>query len=126
LGARSVGYVGPRYFVIPILDDPLIEGDELVDLLLKSPGGSITLGGEIIPLGGARGRSAAPLTIVDNDVQHGVLAFSSPTFSVSEASPTATINIIRTNGSSAPFKSLFTRATERPRPASITLDAPIR
>src|SRR5205085_9873001 len=81
---RSVGYAGPRYFNIPILDDLMIEGDELLNLFASDPGGSITLGGEYIPLGGARGRNTAPLTITDNDHPHGVIAFSARNYFVTE------------------------------------------
>jgi len=112
LGARSVGYVGPRYSVIPFSTTMMRAMSWLI--FTQEPGGSITLGRDH-PLGGARGRSAAPLTIVDNDVQHRA-RLSSPTFSVSEASPPPD-QLIRTNGSVAPFKSLLhaQRNGHRPR-----------
>jgi len=61
----SVGYVGQSYFQVPILDDTSIEGDEVLNVAGLRPGGDITLGGEVIPLGTARGRSAATVTILD-------------------------------------------------------------
>jgi len=95
---RSVGRVGPVWFTVPIKDDLLIEWNEILDLSAIRPSGSITLGGEIIPLGGARGRSHAPLTITDNDFQKGTLAFSAPLYTVTEGGGFATITVVRTNG----------------------------
>lgn len=96
---RSVGFVGLIYFRIPFFDDNLIEGDEILDMLLANHLGRITLGGEYIPLGGTRGRFTAPIELRDDDVNHGTFAFSQPTYTVNENAATATITINRTNGS---------------------------
>ena len=96
----SVGDVTESFFSVSITNDTEIEGDELFGLGLALPFGSINLGGEIIPLGTALGRSAATVTIADNDFNHGVLAFSSPTFFTNENSGVARITVVRTNGSS--------------------------
>src|SRR5207247_1418324 len=63
------------------------------------PEGSITLGGEVIPLGGAFGRSVSTLTIADNDVNHGVFNFNSVQYMTNENAVYAVITVIRTNGS---------------------------
>jgi uncharacterized delta-60 repeat protein/uncharacterized repeat protein (TIGR01451 family) len=96
---KSVGFVGYRFPVLPIIDDNLIEGDETLDLILSNPAGSINLGGEIVPLGGTRSRFRVPMTIVDNDFDHGTLVFEKPEFTVNENEIQGTVNVIRTNGS---------------------------
>ena len=98
---HSDGYPGPVYFEVPILEDTLVEGNEVLDMGLYLPQGSITLGYEIIPLGVALGRSSATLTIVDNDYYKGTFVFSSPTYTVTEnQNPTnAILTVVRTNGS---------------------------
>ena len=58
------------------------------------------LGGENIPLGVALGsNTAAPMTIVGNTLQNGVLGFSSAVYSVNESATNAVITVTRTNGS---------------------------
>jgi len=96
----SVGRVDPVYLRVPIIDDPLREGDESVDLSFIRPEGSITLGGEFIPLGAALGRSSAKLTIVDDDFPTGTLAFGTPTYFVNENQTRIYITVVRTNGTS--------------------------
>ena len=95
---RSIGYIGPRYFQVPITDNTLLDGNRLLDLLLVEPTGSITLGGEFIPLGGARSRMRTPMSIVDNDFDKGVLTFSSPTYTVNENQAFINVTVVRTNG----------------------------
>ncbi|MDB6034285.1 MAG: hypothetical protein JWM16_4623 [Verrucomicrobiales bacterium] len=99
IAPRGVGAVGNIFFRIPILNDILIEGDEIFDMLLSNQAGSITLGGEFIPLGGTRGHFNAPVELRDDDVNHGTFAFSSPTYTVNENSGNAVVTIVRTNGS---------------------------
>ena len=96
----SDGLGGPVYFYVPIFDDTLVEGNEVLDVNLYDPLGSITLGGEVIPLGAALGHTYAPLTIVDNDYQKGTFAFSSPTYTVTENGngTNAILTVVRTNG----------------------------
>jgi uncharacterized delta-60 repeat protein/uncharacterized repeat protein (TIGR01451 family) len=95
---RSVGFVGLDYVTIPILDDNLIEGNEFLDLGLGNALGNITLAGEPIPLGGARGRAAVPLTITDNDFDRGILAFESANYVTNENGGAIQVTIVRTNG----------------------------
>src|SRR6185436_540447 len=60
--------------------------------------------------GAARGRSSATITIADNDFQHGQLDFSSPAFTIGENNATATITVLRTNGSNGSISvDYFTR-----------------
>jgi uncharacterized repeat protein (TIGR01451 family)/uncharacterized delta-60 repeat protein len=96
----SIGYVEPQYFIIPLTSDMLREGDEIFDMGLFNPVGSVFLGGEFIPLGGAIGRSHAPTTIADDDFDHGIIAFSKPVFTASEDATNLTVTLVRTNGSS--------------------------
>ncbi|HMT08347.1 MAG TPA: Calx-beta domain-containing protein [Pyrinomonadaceae bacterium] len=84
------GVTTPQTFTVPICDDALIEGNETVNLALTMPTGGATLGTP----------NTAVLTINDNDVAvPGTLQFSSATYSVGEAGPTATITVTRTGGS---------------------------
>jgi len=93
-----LGAVGEDYFAISILDDSNLDGDQLFGMLLRSPVGSLNLGGEIIPLGAALGNSVSEGDIIDNDRSRGVLAFSSATYSTNE-SANLRITVVRTNGS---------------------------
>ncbi|MGA4645537.1 Calx-beta domain-containing protein [Limisphaera sp. 4302-co] len=86
---------------ITILNDQISQGDRNTTFRLASPtfADVFFLGGENIPLGGALGRSRAPLNIVDDDKQAGVLGFASTNFVVLESAGQAVITVIRTNGS---------------------------
>jgi len=72
-------------FNVTVCTDALFEGNETVNLTLSSPTAPAMLGTP----------NSAVLTIVDNDAQPS-LQFSSPTYSVGEAGPTATITVTRT------------------------------
>src|SRR5207249_10549908 len=86
--------------VLPILDDPDIEGNETFSLDLTPPQSLLLLGGEVIPLGVALGRDHATVTIVDNDFNAGSFSFAAPTFTVNENGTNAVITVVRTGGSS--------------------------
>ncbi len=107
---RSVGYVGFTYFAIPIMNDTLLEGNEIFNLGLFNPEGEITLGGEFIPLGGARGHSFAPVTVVDDNVNRGVFTFSAAGYATNENATNLIVTVIRTNGNNGPVTvDYFTR-----------------
>ena len=95
---RSIGSITLNYFFINNLDDAFIEGNETFDLSLTRVMGSLTLGGEFIPLGGALGKADSVMTIADNDFPAGVFSFSSPVYHTNENAVQATITVIRTNG----------------------------
>src|ERR1043166_2486365 len=101
LSPVSVGFVGNEYFNVPITDDMLQEGDESFGLVLSNAFGGINLAGEFIPLGTALGHNdASQATIADQDFDHGVFNFEFANYTVNEYESTATITLIRTNGSS--------------------------
>ena len=112
----SVGKVDPIYLEVPLLDDAFREGDESVDLSFLRPQGQITLGGDVIPLGAALGRSRARLNILDNDFDAGTFAFSSPTFSTNENALRATITVVRTNGANGVASVDYYTSTETVAP----------
>jgi uncharacterized repeat protein (TIGR01451 family) len=76
-------------FVVPIVGDSLVEGNETLDLMLTGPTGTAILG-----------VANATLTIVDDDFSSGLLGFTQPVFTVDERGVTATITVGRGAGSS--------------------------
>jgi uncharacterized delta-60 repeat protein len=116
---RSDGLFGPNFgtsTVIPdllmndvrddvyvdIFDNTIPDGNRTAMLELSAPSSLdiLFLGGENIPVGAALGRASAPMVIVDNDTQPGVLGFSAPAYFVNENGTNALITVTRTNGSS--------------------------
>ncbi len=98
---RSVGYALPLYFDVPLLDDLLAEGDETFGLAITNAFGSITLGGEYIPLGTAIGHTDfGSATIADNEFNKGIFNFGAVSYMTNEDAGLAIISVIRTNGSS--------------------------
>ncbi|HEU5179236.1 MAG TPA: Calx-beta domain-containing protein [Candidatus Polarisedimenticolia bacterium] len=90
-GTVSLGAgISSKTFVVPILSDTLDEANETVNLALSGPTGGALLGP----------RSAAVLTITDNDVG-GALKFSAATYSVGEGSASVTITVSRTGGTAS-------------------------
>ena len=87
---------GVRTIFIPILDNRVVDGNKNFFIELSEPR-SFGLQQTNQPALGYNCR--AEVTIVDNDVKHGTIVFSKPIFSVSESNATATITVIRTNGS---------------------------
>ena len=76
-------------------------GNVGTQLQLANPSGvdQFFLGGQDMPLGTALGPSSAPLTIVDDSHNMGVIGFSTPNYYVNENGTNALITITRTNGS---------------------------
>src|SRR6185503_246911 len=80
-----------KTFTIPILDDALIEGNEIVTLILTNATGGATLAG------GTNG-ATADMVIVDNDFSPGTLSFSAASYRQNERDHLAMITMRRTNG----------------------------
>ncbi|TXT51486.1 MAG: hypothetical protein FD140_1524 [Limisphaerales bacterium] len=83
--------VTSQTFTVPILDDAAVEGNETVALALSSPVG-MGVGAVLGPV------ATATLTIIDNELSPGRIAFSAATYTVSESSSSRTITVVRTNG----------------------------
>jgi hypothetical protein len=84
-------------FTVPIMNDELMEGREMINLVLTSPKG-VVLGNP----------SAARIMIMDDESpQPGVLQFSSPEYLTSENSGIAVMTIVRTDGSNMPVTVRF-------------------
>ena len=104
-GVDGGGYNFPNNKIyIPINDNTNIDGNREFNLALANPtsDGFFFLGqtpGQEIPSGVALGKSAATVTIIDNDSAAGVLGFATPNFNVNEGAGTVTVTVIRTNGS---------------------------
>ena len=77
-----------RTVTIPIVNDTLIEGNETVGLALTNVSGAYLLAPDV-----------ATLTIVDDDMGPGKIAFTTTNYFVSEGGGNAVVNLIRTNGS---------------------------
>ncbi len=122
-GPVNVGEVAPVHLRLTLLDDTLQEGDESVDLSFLHPVGSLNLGGELIPLGGALGRAKATLIIADNDVDHGIFNFATPNFFTNENTISAVITVVRTNGSvGSASVDYYTRNSTNTPIASVNVD----
>ncbi len=104
LGAPLLhGEIGERYdFEIPIVEDSSIEGDETFELGVTAPFSGLYLGGELILTGGALGRSASSVTIVDNDFNRGEFEFSTAVYTTNENASAARVTVLRRNGSVGP------------------------
>ena len=78
-------------FSVAITNDAIYEGDEFLNVSLSNPTGGAGLSSPAL----------ASLSITEDDAvpPSGSLQFSTASYSVSEASPTATITVTRTGGS---------------------------
>jgi uncharacterized repeat protein (TIGR01451 family)/uncharacterized delta-60 repeat protein len=87
---------GTNTFTVKIIDDPLVEDDETINLTLFNP------------TGGARiGTTNATITIVDNDSTYGRVNFSSPTYTTNENGLAATITVNRSGGNLGILEAYF-------------------
>ena len=77
-----------RNVTIPIINDALIEGSETVTLEITNAIGSFLLAPTV-----------GTLTISDDDLGPGQIAFASSVYSAGEGSGNAVVSLIRTNGS---------------------------
>ncbi|MGC8886730.1 MAG: Calx-beta domain-containing protein [Verrucomicrobiia bacterium] len=77
-----------KLFIIPILNDLLVEGNETVLLRLTAPSAGVALG-----------LANATLTIIDDDFAAGAIQFAATNYIVNEYETNAVITVIRTNGS---------------------------
>ena len=79
-------------FLVPIINDTLVEGNESVWMTLSNPTA------EAPSSTASLGRSAAELRIVDDDFSPGTLNFVLSSYSVDEAATNVTLTVVRTNG----------------------------
>ena len=86
---------------VTVLNSFAVDGDRALNLTLSQPKSTeiLFLGGQNIPLGTALGRASARLTVVNDNVHHGVIGFGATNYTVNENGITATINVFRTDGS---------------------------
>ena len=78
-----------KVFLAPIRDDVLVEGNEVVNLILTNAQPENI----VVP-----GLTNAVLNIIDNEWAPGELAFSSAAYMANETSTNAIITVVRTNG----------------------------
>jgi len=78
--------------VVTITDDALVEGNEVLDFVLRNPSVGAAVGVD----------SLLALTIVDNDVSNTLVQFSSATYSANEGSGSIDLMVTITNPSAQP------------------------
>ncbi len=76
-----------KNITVPIVNDPLIENDETVTMELTNVLGALSLQ-----------PSQAELTIVDDDLGPGRIAFAATAYVVAENGTNAVVSLVRTNG----------------------------
>jgi uncharacterized delta-60 repeat protein len=83
----AVGDTATKTFLVPIIDDSLVQGDRTVNLILTNASVPAAMGTQ----------SNAVLTIVEDDA-YGSLSFSRANYSVNESGGTAIFTVVRTGG----------------------------
>jgi len=87
-----------RIFNVPIIDNTIVDGNHNFKITLSNPH-STAVGTNGVAQPALGFQCTAVATIVDNDVNRGVLGFSAPIYTVNENGGIATITVTRTNGS---------------------------
>lgn len=87
---------GVRTIFIPIINNNVVDGNKNFFIELSAPR---SFGSQQTNQPALGFNCRAEVTIVDEDKARGTLVFSKPIFTVSESNATATITVIRTNGS---------------------------
>jgi uncharacterized delta-60 repeat protein len=94
-----------RTFSVPIIDNTNVDGNHTFNITLSNPRSGPGGFGPTLPALGFQ--CSAAVTIVDNDVNRGVVGFSAPIYTINEDGGSATITVTRTNGSSGAFDVLY-------------------
>ncbi|NBV23529.1 MAG: hypothetical protein EBS05_16620, partial [Proteobacteria bacterium] len=92
--------VSTQTFLVPIIDDGFVDGNETVGLYLTNAGP--------IGIGAVGSLSNAVLTIIETHFGVGVLGFAATNFSALESAGVAVITVTRTNGNSGAVSVNFT------------------
>ncbi len=106
---RSVAFEDQNYVgsagnnaaeTLTIINNTNFTGNVIANLALVAPAFDLfSLGGETIPLGAALGlNQTSPMTIIDGNFPAGTFSFSAPSYTVNENASTATVTLVRTNG----------------------------
>ena len=88
---------GQRLILIPILDNQIVDGNKNFFIQMSNPE---SFGPNQTNQPALGHQCKAEVTIVDNDVNGGVIGFAKPIYTFSENAGAATITLSRTNGSS--------------------------
>lgn len=120
---------------VTVNNNSIIQGDRTLNLALALTNSFTLLGGvpswswpapsgngEVIPIGVALGRSSVPMTIVEDDLEHGTLGFTSPTFTVNENGGNAVVTVTRTNGFAGTVTIQYVTADGTNNPANAGVD----
>jgi uncharacterized delta-60 repeat protein len=96
------GDTAVKTFSLPIINNLVTNGNLTVNLsLFNATNTTLGVSSEL------SGRTNATLTIIDDEFGPGIIGFSSAAFTFAEDAGTATITVIRTNGSSGPMSVNF-------------------
>jgi len=74
-----------KTIMVPIIDEPIVQGDQLFFVVLTNAGGGATF----------TGPTTVPVAIVDDDVG---ISFAAPIYAVSETAGTLSLSVFRQNG----------------------------
>lgn len=77
-----------RTFLVPLINDNVVQGDQTFTVQLSNPTGGATLGGS----------PSVPVTVLDDDV---AMSFTSPAYVVNETNALVSLGVQRLNGSNS-------------------------